>query len=293
VPWLEKIGLAPAAFESDVWGAPTGGGAPRAGAYGAAHRLASLVGYGDAGATRVAALFTGGPWKPGERMEAAAGLTREQLAAARTRLTVAGLCPTFVSGYSSGGGGSGGSSSGNGGGVRYAQLWERPPGGCPAWELDADVRGLASFQSTFDRRVKAGFRPVHVSGWAAGGGDDHAFAAVWRRVESETETAFVLLHNVTGSAELASRARSLAREGWAPTVISGYGAGGADWYVSLWLPRPPRAAFDWRANLTREQHGRYAAAMRCAGFIPTHLSAYAVGGGAPRFASIWRRDGAR
>src|SRR6266550_1286420 len=85
----------------------------------------------------------------------------------------------------------------------------------------------SAYQQEFDSLLAQGFRLMHVSGYNTANGE--RFAAIF---EKRGGPEFVARHGLTSSAYQAEFDR-LVGQGFRPTVVSGYGAGGTEHYAAI------------------------------------------------------------
>jgi hypothetical protein len=95
----------------------------------------------------------------------------------------------------------------------YAAVWQKSNGA--PWMAR---HGLSSvrYQKEFNKLVKDGYRPVHVSGASIGGVP--RFAAIW---EKSTGPAWVARHNLT-SAQYQTEFDQRIKDGYRLACVSGY-----------------------------------------------------------------------
>ncbi|WP_406469649.1 hypothetical protein OH738_25235 [Streptomyces hirsutus] len=162
---------------------------------------------------------------------------------------------------------------------RFAAIWEQSPG--PSFHA---MHGLTSgqYQQRFNDLVGQGFRPVHVSGYASGGGD--RFAAIF---EQRSGPAFQARHGLT-AAQYQQTFDDLVGQGFRLVDVNGYlSAGGGDRFTAIFEQRPG-PAFQARHGLTAAQYQQTFDDLVGQGFRLLHVSGYASGGG-DRFAAIFEQ----
>jgi Bacterial tandem repeat domain 1 len=225
-------------------------------------RLMHVSGYNTAVGERFAAIFEkrGGP-----AFVARHGLTSAGYQAEFDTLVSEGFRPTVVSGY------------GAGGSERFAAIFEKKGG--PEFVAR---HGLTSgaYQAEFDRLVGQGFRPVLVNGYNAGVGD--RFAAIF---EKRSGGAFVARHGLT-SAAYQAEFDSLVGQGFRPTVVSCYDAGGE--HFAAIFEKKGGPAFVARHGLTSAAYQAEFDKLLGQGFRPVLVNGCGVGG-SHHFVAIWEK----
>ena len=162
----------------------------------------------------------------------------------------------------------------------YAALWVKNPA-APAWEAHHGITA-AQYQDTFNRLNAAGFGPVLVDGYDAGG--QAHFAAIFQK---GLTAPWVAHHGLTSAAYQQAFDTNLA-QGYTLDWVSGYSQGGQATYAAIWrkLPAPP----PWQARhgLTAAQYQQVFDQMTRQGYKLTLVCGYGVGNQA-LYAAIFRK----
>jgi CubicO group peptidase (beta-lactamase class C family) len=177
----------------------------------AGYRLVLVNGYSVGGSDRYVAIWE---QRSGPAWIARHGMTDAQYQQEFDAQVAAGYRLVHVSGYEVAGQ------------ARYAAIWEQRPG--PAWVAR---HGLTAdqYQHEFDAQVAAGFRLLHVSGYAVGG--TPLYAGIWEQSPSSRWMAF---HGVPG-ASYQAKFDELARQGYRPVEVNAYAATGGEQFAGIFM----------------------------------------------------------
>jgi len=178
---------------------------------GQGYRLTDVSGYAANGSARYAAIF--------EKANGPAWVARHGLTAAKYQAEFdanakKGYRVVQINGYAVNGE------------ARYAAIFEKSAG--PAW---AARHGMTAkqYQAEFDVQVKAGLRPVQISGYAVGG--EARYAAIF---EKSAGPAWVARHGMTAK-QYQSEFTNLLYQGYRLDDVCGYVVGGRTLYAAIWL----------------------------------------------------------
>ncbi|MEF3366432.1 hypothetical protein V3H18_07785 [Methylocystis sp. 9N] len=202
----------------------------------------------------------------GPAWQARHGLTSAQYQQTFDELTTQGYRPVDVSGYSVGGR------------ATYAAIFERRS--APEF---AAFHGLsnARYQAEFDRLTRAGFKPVHIAGYAVGRQD--RYAAIFEKSGSQ---GWAARHNI----DAATFQREFDRwtgQGYRLVAVSGYNVNGQDRYAAIW---EKRASPPWQARhgLTSGQYQQQFNELASQGYRVVQVNGWRAGN-EPHFAAIWEK----
>ena len=252
-PWVARHGMTSAQYQSEfnTW---TGQG----------FRLTHVSGYTVAGQARFAAIWE---QKPGPAWVARHGLTSAQYQAEFNTWVRQGYRLVVVDGYESAGE------------ARYAAIWEQTSG--PAWVAR---HGMTSgeYQNEFNTWVGQGYRLTWVQGYGVGGFD--YYAAIW---EKATGPAWVARHGMT-SAAYQSEFDTFTARGYRLTHVSGYNAGGTDYYAAIW-EAAGGPAWVARHRLTSGGYQHEFTDRYLQGYRLKQVDGYPLGL-ADRYAAIWEAE---
>jgi len=227
----------------------------------AGYRLTDVSGYEVQGQARYAALWE---QKSGPAQIARHGLSSAQYQAEVDKNAKAGWRLVLVNGY------------GIGNHDYYVAIWEK--GGVLPWVARHGLTS-AQYQVEFDKNVKAGYRPVHVSGYAVGG--QERYAAIW---EKRSGPQWLARHGLSSSQYQADFDKNV-KDGFRPVQISGYGVGSTEKYAAIW---EKSGGPIWAARHALDSaHYQYAFDdLFHSGYRPRRVSGFSVGG-RDRYAGIW------
>lgn len=172
------------------------------------YRLIDVSCYGQGPGRRYAAIWqrtSGAPYV------ARHGMTSAQYQAEFNKWTKKGYRLTDVSGC------------GMGGATRYAAIWQKR--GNTAWRARHGLTG-AQYQNVFNQYKAAGYRPVHVSCYGAGGGT--RYAAIWVK----NSASWVARHGLT-SAKYQAEFNKWTKKGYRLISVSVCG----NRYAAIWMKR--------------------------------------------------------
>lgn len=141
----------------------------------------------------------------------------------------------------------------------------------------------AQYQSTFNDLSKQGYRLVNVTGYVSGG--SVRYADLWVKAGGPVWAARHGLSN----AEYQQAFADLGKQGYRLTYVSGYEAGGKDFYAAIWEKKggPP---YEARHGLTATQYQQAFTDLTKQGYRLLLVSAYEVGD-QPRYAAIFEKSG--
>jgi hypothetical protein len=165
--------------------------------------------------------------------------------------------------------------------ARFAAIWEKSAGPTQVTRHDLTA---AQYQNTYDELKRAGFRLLHVSGYAVRG--QNLYAAIWEKSAGPTQVA---RHDLS-SAQYQSTYDEMKRAGFRLRQLSGYTRGGQDLYAAVWenSPGPPSEA---RHRLTSAEYQRTFTELAARGYRLKSVSVYKVGG-EDRYAALWEKTAA-
>lgn len=173
------------------------------------YRLKCMSGY-MSGGERYAALWVKAP---GPAWQARNGLSPADYQKTFDDLVKQGYRLTWVSAHEAGLA------------LHYEAIWEKREG--PPWEAHHNMTA-AQYQQTFDSLTKQGYRPVHVSGYSAGG--SARYAAIF---EKSNAPAWQARHAMT-AAQFQQTFDDFSKQGYRLKDLSGYNVGGTDFYAAIW-----------------------------------------------------------
>jgi CubicO group peptidase (beta-lactamase class C family) len=163
-----------------------------------------------------------------------------------------------------------------GGSVRYEGIWEKKPG--PEWQARNNMTS-AEYQQSFDSFQKQGYRLVHVYGYSSGG--SARFAAIW---EKSSGPAYEARDNMT-AAQFQKTFDDFSKQGYRLKDISGYNAGGTDYYTGIW--EKTGGSWWWARNGTPDAwYQNVFDNFYYQGYQPIFITAF-TSGGAGKINSIW------
>lgn len=225
------------------------------------YRLIDVNGYSINGIDRYAAIWE---QSPGPDWQARHGLTSSEHQALFTSLTAQGYRPVVVSGYETGGS------------ARYASLWQIIDGA--EWVARHGITP-SQLQVEYDALTPQGYHPIDICGYNVGG--QVYFAAIWDRSPIE---AWVARHGLTPE-EYQSQFNFWVNQGYTLWRVSGYEAGGTDYYAAIWFKGP---TITWRSRhgLTSTAYQTEFDAVLHRGFHPVKVNGYSLRG-QERYAAIW------
>lgn len=213
----------------------------------------SVSGYVVAGKVRYAATWRAGD---GPARSARHGLTEAAMEQEIARREKDGFRAVHVNGFRAGKT------------DRFAAIFEQRTDKSPvAVEL---AQGTQSFDATFAKRTKQGWRLRNLSAWDADG--TPRFAAVYER---STGPAWVTHTRMTAK-QYQSRFEQYGRDGMRLRTVSGYVTGGQERFAALWEKASGPA---WRARhgVAHAAYGRTFESDRRGSFYPVAIQAYEKG----------------
>ncbi len=107
----------------------------------------------------------------------------------------------------------------------FAAIWDQSGG--PAWQARHGMTS-ADYQAAFDSLSKQGYRLIHVCGYTQGG--NVLYAAIW---EQSSGPAYEARHGLNSS-QYQQTFDQLNGQGYRLKAVSGYNAGGQDYYAAIW-----------------------------------------------------------
>ena len=252
-PWVARHGMTSAQYQSEfnTW---TGQG----------FRLTHVSGYNVGGQARFAAIWeqkAGGAWV------ARHGMTSAQYQAEFNTWVRQGYRLVVVDGYESGGE------------ARYAAIWEQKTG--PAWVARHGMTS-SDYQNEFNTWVGQGYRLKWVQGYGVGG--FAYYAAIW---EKASGPSWVARHGMTSAAYQSEFDAYVAR-GYRLTHVSGYNAGGTDYYAAIW-EATGGPAWVARHRLTSGGYQQEFTDRYLQGYRLKQVDGYPLGT-ADRYAAIWEAE---
>eukprot|EP00877_Chromochloris_zofingiensis_P008316 jgi/Chrzof1/3738/Cz13g07040.t1 len=170
----------------------------------------------------------------------------------------------------------------------YNTVWNATPYGCPVdWIRDLEIIGVDAFMNKHDDRVKAGYRPLWVSGF---GSTEHKFATLWNK-KSAAEGGALKVN--LKAADLTNEIDKSLAQGLQPVLINGYAIKGTSWYVAIFEPVGKDGKTTARYGMTELEYKSYEDQQTCAGYNPVHISAWTErqvrGREGVRFAAVWKK----
>jgi CubicO group peptidase (beta-lactamase class C family) len=112
-----------------------------------------------------------------------------------------------------------------GGNDYYAAIWQKVAG--PAQRAHHG-QSTSGYQATFNQNISDGYRPVHVSAWAAG--SSSKFASIWEKVGGDPLFARHGLNSSQYQAEFENAFYS----GYRIRLVNGYTINGSPRFVAVW-----------------------------------------------------------
>ncbi|EAS33641.1 uncharacterized protein CIMG_04665 [Coccidioides immitis RS] len=109
--------------------------------------------------------------------------------------------------------------------ARFAGIWEKRES--VAWEVRVGLTS-SQYQTKTEEMKAKGFRPVQVNGYAVNG--KTYYAAIW---EKDNSVAWQARHGLT-SKRYQEEFDKLNKQGYTPTVVSGYPSGDSVRYAAIW-----------------------------------------------------------
>ncbi|CAG8714577.1 6526_t:CDS:1 [Acaulospora colombiana] len=196
------------------------------------------------------------------------GMTSDEYQAAFNTYTSQGYRPILVNGYTVSGQ------------DRYVAIWDKSTSG--AWV--ARHRMTASeYQSQFNTYLAQGYRLKHVSGYAIG--TEARYAALWEKTPNDS-SAWSARHGLT-SAQYQQEFNTMTAQGYRPTVVSGYGVNGVDYYAAIW-EKKSGPAWVARHGMTSDQYQTQFNTITGQGYYPTVVSGYTLGS-TDYYAALWSK----
>lgn len=163
--------------------------------------------------------------------------------------------------------------------ARYAAIWELRSG--PAWVARHGMTS-AQYQAEFKTWVAQGYRLRWVSGYGVGGYD--YYAVIW---EKASGPAWIARHGMT-SAQYQAEFDAYVARGYRLTHVSGYNAGGVDYYAAIWEMKSGPA---WvaRHRMTSGGYQHDFTNFSLQGYRLKLVDGYPLGS-SDRYAAIWEAE---
>ncbi|MFI6480258.1 serine hydrolase [Nonomuraea sp. NPDC050663] len=158
-----------------------------------------------------------------------------------------------------------------------------PTGRTPSGWVARHNLTSAQYQAEWDRLAALGYRPTHVSGYAAGG--QARYAGIWEKAPGPP---LVARHGLTAEQYQAEFTR-VTGQGYRLAQVSGYDVGGRPYFAAIW-ERTGGPAWVARHNLTSAQYQAEFTRLTGQGYRLTCVDGYQSGGQA-LFAAVWEQGG--
>ena len=228
---------------------------------GLGYRLTYISGYSVGAEERFAALWEK---SSGPAWIARHGMTNAQYQAEFNTQSAAGYRLVLVNGYSVNNQ------------DRYVAIWQQAAG--PALIARHGMTN-AQYQAQFNAQLAAGYRLVHVSGYAVNNVD--YYAAIWTKASGP---AWIARHGMT-SAQYQQEFNADIANGYRLTDVSGYGLNGADYYAAI-FEKVSSGPWQARHAMNAAQYQQTFSDLYYQGYRPSVVSGFTVNG-TDRYAAIW------
>ncbi|MDQ3410829.1 MAG: serine hydrolase, partial [Chloroflexota bacterium] len=150
----------------------------------------------------------------------------------------------------------------------------------PAWQARSGLTN-AGYVAVFDELVPQGYRLLDGSAYFVNG--EERYTGIW---EASPGPAWVARHGLT-SDDHQLAFNEFTGQGFAPTFICGYNAGGTARFMSLYEQRP-HGGFTAQHGISGDEFQALFDTMWPQGFTPIDVSAYVIDGQA-RYTVIWEQ----
>lgn len=171
----------------------------------------------------------------------------------------------------------------NNGQDNYAAIFEKVANS-PAWVARHGLNGT-QYQQEVDKWVGQGYRPVQVSGYAAGGGT--RYAAIFEK--SANAPGWVARHGLNAT-QYQQEVNKWVGQGYYLTDVSGYTINNQDYYTAVFEKPANIPAWVARHGLTSNEYQTEFNKWTGQGYRLKKVSGYSLNGQA-RFAAIFEKSG--